>query len=44
MKRLRSVIALLLAITLIAIGIYNDQFQSVLTKASKICLECVGIG
>ena len=28
----------------LALGISKDQPQSVLTKASKVCLECIGIG
>ncbi len=35
---------LLLAITLIVIGVINKQAESVLIKATMICLECVGIG
>ena len=35
---------LLLAIALIVIGVINKQAESVLVKATMICLECVGIG
>ncbi len=37
-------ILLALAAALIVFGILNGQFQSVLAKAIRICLECVGIG
>lgn len=36
--------ALVLASALIIIGIMTGQNESVLMKAIKICLECVGIG
>lgn len=35
---------LVLSITFIVIGIFNKQADSVLFKATKICLECIGIG
>lgn len=45
MKRKYSTLgALVLASALIIIGIVMGQNESVLLKAIKICLECVGIG
>ncbi len=43
-KKIGTVLCLLFAILLLALGISKDQPQSVLTKASKVCLECIGIG
>lgn len=31
-------------ITLLVFGIYREEVAVVLNKATKICLECVGIG
>ena len=44
MKKMKSILLLALAILLVVVGLCDSQFQSVLSKASKICLECVGIG
>ena len=45
MKRtITTAVLLVLAIALIIIGICDSQFGPVLAKASKVCLECVGIG
>jgi uncharacterized membrane protein len=44
MKKIGTAICLFLAILFLAIGISKEQPQSVLAKASKICLECIGIG
>ena len=44
MKKIKSILLLVLAIGLIVVGLCDSQFQSVLSKASKICLECIGIG
>jgi hypothetical protein len=35
---------LIIAVVLIALGLFNGEFQTVWEKASTICLECVGIG
>lgn len=32
------------AVLLIAVGISGGQHLNVLAKATKVCLECVGIG
>ena len=44
MKKLKSIFLLVLATLLIVVGLSDGQYQSVLAKASKICLECIGIG
>ena len=43
MKYLRISI-LILAIVLIAAGIYIDEVATVINKSINICLECIGIG
>jgi hypothetical protein len=35
---------LLIAVLLLAAGIYGGQTQEVLHKAIFICLECIGLG
>ena len=35
---------LICSLGLIGIGLYNEQQLSVLNKAIKVCLECIGIG
>ncbi|MCR4703601.1 MAG: hypothetical protein K5665_08070 [Saccharofermentans sp.] len=45
MKRyIPAVILILLAVALIVTGILTDQHISVLHKAVRICMECVGLG
>lgn len=34
----------LTAVALLAYGIGHNQAQAVLSKASRICLECIGLG
>ena len=46
-KLARIIVPLLLiviALALIAVGIASKQLTAVWDKASKLCLECVGIG
>lgn len=43
-RKMTTAFFLMLAIALIVIGICDSQFSQVLAKASKVCLECVGIG
>lgn len=35
---------LVAALAFIAIGVLNGEYQEVLGKAVRICLECIGIG
>lgn len=37
-------LSLLLAALLLALGLLNGQYQTVLRKAVMVCLECIGIG
>ena len=43
-RRLISVIALLVGVLLVVLGIFRGEVAVVLGKASRICLECIGIG
>lgn len=40
----KSWIILCTAILLIAAGWYRGEVQTVITKATAICMECIGIG
>lgn len=35
---------LVCAVSFISIGVYSNEYKTVLGKAIKICLECIGIG
>ena len=35
---------LILSIVFIMVGVYRSEVDTVLSKAIRICLECVGIG
>ena len=35
---------LLLGAVLIVLGVFRGEYKTVLEKATKICLECMGIG
>ncbi len=39
-----ALIIILIACVLTVLGIINGQHSAVLEKASRICMECVGIG
>ena len=41
--RLR-ILLLLLALAFLLIGSYGREYETVFAKASKVCLECIGIG
>ncbi len=44
LKSKLQILFLLLGIIFVGIGISRGEVQTVLDKAIKICLECVGIG
>ncbi|MDD8030536.1 MAG: CD1871A family CXXC motif-containing protein [Acidobacteriota bacterium] len=35
---------LIIAVSLIVLGLFDGEFKTVWQKASTICLECIGIG
>ena len=43
-KYLPTILLIIAAVGLIVVGIALKQPQSVLEKAVKICMECIGIG
>ena len=43
-KNLLAVIFMLIGIGLIVTGLLSGQAASVLNKARRICMECIGIG
>ncbi|WP_197018257.1 CD1871A family CXXC motif-containing protein [Treponema sp. C6A8] len=43
-RRIASVIILILGFAMIVAGIFRGEVLTVLNKATKICLECIGIG
>lgn len=43
-KNLLAVIFMLIGIGLIVTGLVSGQAVSVLNKARRICMECIGIG
>ncbi|MBP5416632.1 MAG: hypothetical protein J6Y58_03810 [Clostridiales bacterium] len=43
-KNLLAVIVMLIGIGLIVIGLLSGDAVSVLNKARRICMECIGIG
>ena len=43
-KNKAGLAVLILAVSLIAYGLTKNQQKSVMNKAIRICMECVGIG
>ena len=43
-RKIASFIILILGFVMIAIGVLRGEALTVLYKATKICLECIGIG
>lgn len=42
--RIISIVVLVLSILLIISGIFAGEAESVIEKATRICMECIGIG
>lgn len=42
--RIISIGVLVLSILLIILGIFSGEAESVIEKATRICMECIGIG
>lgn len=42
--RIISILLLIVSISLILLGIYREEAECVIEKATKICMECIGIG
>ena len=42
--KILSVILLFVGLALVIAGLFRDEAQTVFNKASRICLECIGIG
>ena len=43
-RRVFSATTILIGIALITAGVFRGEEKVVLKKATKICLECIGIG
>ena len=43
-KMIFRILLLSSGLTLVTIGLLNGGFRDVMTKAIRICLECIGIG
>ena len=43
-KQIIPLCLLLLGAVMIVLGILRDEHQTILEKAVRICLECIGIG
>ncbi len=42
--RILQILLIILALLLICLGILREESYVVLDKATRICLECIGIG
>ena len=43
-KNIAAILLILIGIGLIVFGVCSGQATSVLNKARRICMECIGIG
>ena len=39
-----AIFSLLLGIVLVVAGVFRGEAQTVFDKATRICLECIGVG
>ncbi len=37
-------LGLFLGVLFLGVGLYFDQYREIFIKATRICLECIGIG
>jgi len=44
LRKIGTIISLIAGIGMIAVGVMNSQYADVFTKATRICMECIGIG
>lgn len=44
MQTLLRCLILVLAVAALLYGIYSGECETVFTKATNVCLECIGIG
>lgn len=43
-QKVIPIICLIIGISLVVAGIFREEAECVVEKATKICMECIGIG